>query len=70
VIIVDHKARREDVAWMAATGESLSGAARRLGITASGLEKWCEKHGRVDDLNVLRSREPCSVFDPRAELAS
>lgn len=36
--------RREDLAWMAATGETTEGAAARLGITADALERWCLKH--------------------------
>lgn len=54
----DHAARAEDVRWMVDTGESLTGAARRLGITAKGLEKWCQRHGLADLAHILRGREP------------
>lgn len=54
---VDHCARREDVAWMAAGGEGLTGAARRLGITRTALEKWCALHA-PDLLAQLRAHEP------------
>jgi hypothetical protein len=50
--------RLEDVAWMAATGESLTGAARRLGVTASGLEKWLDRRGRSDLTHALLAHEP------------
>lgn len=39
-----NKARREDVAWFAETGENLTGAATRLGITAEALRCWCRRH--------------------------
>lgn len=55
---VDHKARAEDIAWFVETGENLSGAAQRLGISTDGVEKWCVLVGMRDELNILRSREP------------
>lgn len=36
--------RLEDLEWMAATGETFEGAAKRLGITQPGLEKWINLH--------------------------
>lgn len=59
---VDHAARAEDVRWLAATGESLTGAAKRLGIGRDGLEKWCTLNGMRGELNKLRAREPADVF--------
>lgn len=49
--------RLEDVRWMAATGECLDGAARRLGMTRNALEKWL---GRRDPaaLSALIARQP------------
>ncbi len=41
---IDHAARAEDLAFMAATGETVEGAARRLGITRTALEHWCDNH--------------------------
>lgn len=54
----DHAARAEDIRWLAETGESLTGAARRLGITPTGLEKYCQRHGLDDAARRMRSREP------------
>lgn len=49
--------RLEDVRWMAETGESLTGAARRLGITRDALEQWCRRFA-PDVGRTLRDREP------------
>lgn len=59
---VDHRARAEDLRWLAETGESLSGAAARLGISPDGIEKWCAAHGLRAELEALRRREPGDVF--------
>lgn len=49
--------RLEDVTWMATTGESLTGAAKRLGISRPALEGWLRNH--APHLSApLRSREP------------
>lgn len=53
----DQSARLEDLAYMAETGESLTGAAHRLGITPSGLEVWARRRA-PDLLPVLRARDP------------
>lgn len=53
-----NEARSEDVAWMAATGECLSGAARRLGIMPNSLDSWCRANGMHTELATLLSREP------------
>lgn len=37
-------ARREDLEWMAKTGESAINATKRLGITYHGLERWARNH--------------------------
>jgi hypothetical protein len=42
--------RLEDCQWMAMHGETLTGAARRLGISRDGLEAWLRRH----DPNLLR----------------
>jgi transcriptional regulator with GAF, ATPase, and Fis domain len=55
------KAREEDVLWMAETGESLSGAARRLGMTRDTLWQWLRRHGMRDVLDVLMAREPWRI---------
>ncbi len=49
--------RLEDLAWMADTGESASGAAERLGMTLSALERWCDRHAR-DLWRRLSARDP------------
>jgi hypothetical protein len=64
---VDHRARAEDIRWFVDTGENLTGAARRLGISRSGLEKWAEHHGLHAELDTLRRREPGDPY--RLELA-
>lgn len=43
-VVINHDARREDLAWMAETGETFAGAAKRLGVTTDALGKWCERH--------------------------
>ena len=50
-------ARAEDLAWMVETGETLTGAAKRLGISTATLEKWCQRHGHHDLLHKLAGRE-------------
>lgn len=55
---VDHTARAEDLRWFAETGETLAGAAERLGLTTDGIEKWCGNHGARDVLERLRANEP------------
>lgn len=50
--------RLEDVTFMAANGESLSGAARRLGISVRGLELWLGRHDARHLTNALRINEP------------
>jgi hypothetical protein len=54
----ENEARGEDLAWMIETGECLSGAAVRLGITVDALEKWMQRREMYDDLATLHSREP------------
>lgn len=50
----DINARRlEDLQFMAATGETATGAATRLGISLDALEKWCDRHGHRTLLNQL-----------------
>jgi len=56
--------RIEDLEWMAAHGESLNGAARRLGLSVGGVESFCVKHKRVDLSRTLRARNPQSLTNP------
>lgn len=51
------KARREDLTFMAETGESLTGAAARLGMRRDALERWAEKQRMFTELNALRGRD-------------
>lgn len=53
--------RAEDVRWLAETGESLIGAARRLGISREALEKWLTTHQMRDELEALRRRDPADL---------
>lgn len=48
----------EDVSWMAATGESLSGAARRLDTQPASLERRLTRSGAHDLAAALRANEP------------
>lgn len=50
--------RAEDLRWMAETGESLTGAAKRIGMSRESLERWMREHGMRPELAVLHSREP------------
>lgn len=50
--------RIEDLEWMAETGESLAGAAHRLGLTLSALEHFLSRAGRLDLRAVLVGRNP------------
>jgi len=51
-------ARLEDARWMAATGECLDGAARRLGMKPNSLERWLERNGHKALLSTLVARQP------------
>lgn len=44
IVHIDHDARREDITYMADTGETYERAARRLGITVHAFEKWLDRH--------------------------
>lgn len=66
----DHTARAENVAWLAATGESATGAARRLGITYKALEKWARRNA-PEDWRRLRANDPCDIaMSERARIAA
>lgn len=54
-------ARLEDLTWMADTGETITGAATRLGLELKTLHKWCARHGHMHLYARLANREP----DPR-----
>jgi hypothetical protein len=47
----------EDIEWMAETGESLEGAAARLGTTIKSLEAVLRRRGRADLVHALRGME-------------
>lgn len=48
--------RSEDLAWMADHFETPKEAARRIGISLGGLEKWCHQHD-PEVLERLRENE-------------
>lgn len=52
------EARNEDLRWMAETGESYSGAARRLGVTIAALERHFRLHPMPEVRAALVSRDP------------
>ncbi len=56
--MTDHRtaARIEDAAFMAATGEDLDGAARRLQMTPGSLQRLLQRHGRRDLCEALGVR--------------
>lgn len=56
--IAEHKARREDVTWMAESGETLEGAAKRLGLSRGGLAKWLDSV----DLSHLKEQMAAREF--------
>lgn len=56
VISFDRDDRLEDCRWMAEHGESLTGAAKRIGITTNALETWLRKHD-PDTLRPLLARD-------------
>lgn len=59
--------RAEDLAWMAETGETLTGAAKRLGIGLNALEKWCRTHGEMAVYRRLAAREDLvPTYRPKA----
>jgi transposase-like protein len=58
---VNVEARAEDVRWMIETGANLDEAARRLGLTPKGLEKWCQRHGLAREAAILRRRNPLDL---------
>jgi hypothetical protein len=61
----------EDVAWLAETGESLSGAAVRLGYTdARALERALYRAGRTDLFHTLRRREERTGSDRHASASA
>jgi hypothetical protein len=46
--VVDPDARLEDIEFMAATGETWEGIARRLGLRQDSLARWLHRAGRND----------------------
>lgn len=54
-----HRARREDLLWTAWTGESLVGAAKRIGVSVGALEKWAREQGFPRrEVEAMRMRNP------------
>ena len=60
------RARAEDLRWMAETGESFDGAAKRLGVTSMALERWFRLNPMPDVQRTLRSRNPIGNTSRRA----
>lgn len=54
-------ARMEDLEHMAASGVSTHEAARRLGMSIAGLEKWLERQGRSDLYARMKPRDHNAV---------
>ena len=54
--------RTEDVQWMADNGESLAGAAQRLGLKPDSLMEWLKDNGMRDIGDRMRARDP--IVDP------
>lgn len=46
--------RAEDLAWMAASGETLAGAAERLGISTDALTEWGRRFDQAELVGRLR----------------
>lgn len=51
-------ARNEDLRWMAETGETFSGAAKRLGLGNAALDRWFRLHPMPDVKAALLARDP------------
>ena len=60
--------RLEDLAWMVETGETIEGAARRLGLSQNALEKWTAENA-PGLLRKLRERDvlPREAYGRRAK---
>ena len=60
--------RLEDLAWMVETGETVEGAARRLGLSQNALEKFAGANA-PDLLRKLRERDvlPREAYGRRAK---
>ena len=60
--------RLEDLAWMVETGETVEGAAHRLGLSQNALEKFAGEHA-PDLLRKLRERDvlPREAYGRRAK---
>lgn len=54
----DSEGRMEDICWMAETGESLAGVAKRLGVTQRAVEMFLTRYDRPDVLATLTRRNP------------
>ena len=68
---IDHRARAEDMCWLADTGECATRAAERLGTTYDALEKWARAHGMAAEWRALKSRDPGDPFrSERAKAAA
>lgn len=50
--------RTEDLLWMIETGESMVGAAARLGISPNSLQRWCHRRGLHEEAATLLARNP------------
>lgn len=59
--VTQRQARHEDLQFMADTGEGLTGAAQRLGMTRTALEKWLSNN---DKALLQRLREHDCHIDP------
>ncbi|MGH9088812.1 MAG: hypothetical protein ACRDYZ_12015 [Acidimicrobiales bacterium] len=49
--------RLEDLAWMADAGETLTGAAKRLGVKRESLDTWCRRNGQLPLLDRMVARD-------------
>lgn len=50
--------RREDIEWMAETGETFSGVAKRLGISIAALDRWLRHNDLLHIHRTLLARDP------------
>lgn len=57
------RARVEDLQWMADTGESLEGAAVRIGLSRESLAKWMDTNG----LRALKNHMSARDYHPTGE---
>lgn len=66
---VDQVIHLDDVAWMADTGETWTGACQRLSVKPKTLEKYLTEEGRYDLATRMKARETPLTAGSRKQVA-